>query len=102
MQATQDRLGNDTVILGNSIPRGSLLWQIQGSIRDPRPQARVRTAPIVMLYPMFESSPQVLLIQRNQKVKALAADGAHQPFGKRIGLSPQLHRMETMKHDVSE
>jgi hypothetical protein len=65
MQATQDRLGNDTVILGNAIPRGCLLRQTPGRIRDPRPQASVRTAPIVMVYPLFEGSPQVLLVQRN-------------------------------------
>jgi len=77
MQATQDRLGNDTVILGNSIPRGCLLWQISGRIRDPRTQARVRTALIVMVYPLFESSPQMFLVQRNQKVEAFAPDAAH-------------------------
>jgi hypothetical protein len=32
---------------------------------------------MVMAYPLFESSPQVLLVQRNQKVKAFAPDAAH-------------------------
>ena len=77
MQTAQDWLGNETVILGNAIPRECRLWQIQGRIRDPRPQAGVRTAPIVMVYPLFESSLQVLLVQRNQKIKAFAPDAAH-------------------------
>jgi hypothetical protein len=77
MQATQDRLYKDTVILGECDTARCLLWRTPRRIRDSRPQARVRTAPIAMVYPLFESSPQVLLVQRNQKVEAFTPDAAH-------------------------
>jgi len=42
-----------------------------------------------MVYPELESSPQVPLVQRDQEVKAIAPDAAHEPFtvGIRLGRS---------------
>lgn len=42
------------------------------------------------------------LSQHDHVIQTFAPDGTHQPFRKRIGLSRQLHRMETVRHDVFE
>jgi hypothetical protein len=57
---------------------------------------------IGMSHPLFENSPQVALIERNQEIQTLAAHASHQAFAESIRLGRQLHRMEAVTHDVFE
>ena len=50
----------------------------------------------------FKSAPQRRFVEHDEVVQTFPSDGSDQALHIGIGLSPQLHRMETMKHDVSE
>src|SRR6516165_9029134 len=57
---------------------------------------------IVMSHPLFENSPQVALIERNQEIQTLAPHASHQAFAESIRLgrsegrfqNAQAHRLQ--------
>ena len=59
-------------------------------------------APVVVCDPLLEKAPQVPLVERDQKIKAFAANRADQSLTERVGMSVQLRRMAMLKLDVSE
>ena len=46
----------------------------------------MRATAIVMRNPLLENSPQVFLINRNQEIQTLAADGSDQAFAESVRL----------------
>jgi hypothetical protein len=83
MQATKNRPHSHNATVGPLVsPRGPCDWD-NGFLSvgwNPRTEAHVRSAMVVMLHPFLQHHPQVLLIQRNQEVQTLAAKRSHQPF----------------------
>jgi hypothetical protein len=49
-----------------------------------------------MAYGLIDDSPEVPIVNADEVVEALAADGADQPFAEGIGLSRQLRPMRTV------
>jgi hypothetical protein len=93
MQPAKNRSCPDFTILWQSVPTprfhpldGSLLIVIRTIRRDPWPQAHVRSALVVMAYPLSQHRSQMTFTERNQEVQTLAPDRSHQPFAVGVGL----------------
>jgi hypothetical protein len=54
--------------------------QVRGWLRDVWPQGRVETAVVVMLYPRFQDTPQMVFGQRNHKVQTFPPQRAQKPL----------------------
>ena len=53
MQPTKNRLGNHSLIIRKNMSRSFDCRQNGGSIGNPRSQARMRSAPVVMVFPLL-------------------------------------------------
>jgi hypothetical protein len=84
------------------MPGGSLLYRFPRGIWYTWSQTRMRSTLIVVADPLFEQTPQVPLVNRDQEVQAFAANCTDQSLTERVGMSVQLRRMAMLKFDVSE
>ncbi len=53
------------------------------------------TATVVMGHELAHDPSQMLFVDRNQEVEALATNRSDQPFTERVGMHNQLHPMST-------
>jgi siroheme synthase len=65
-------------------------------IRKTRPQARMRTALIIMGLPFLQNSSQMTLADRDQKIETFPAYTANQPFAIRIRLGRTKRRFQDL------
>jgi hypothetical protein len=71
-------------------------------IGNARSEAGMWPAPVIMRDPLFEKTPQVPLVERDQEVQAFAANCTDHSLTKSVGMSIQLRRMAMLRFDVSE
>jgi len=74
VQTAQDGLGQNPLIVRNSVPRDPLHRDRNRLVWYSRPQAGVRSAPVVMSHPLLKNSLQVSLVERNQEIQTLPPD----------------------------
>jgi hypothetical protein len=51
-----------------------------------------------MRHPLDQYAPEMLLVQWDHEIQALAAQGADHPFRERVGVSCRLHRQRAVSH----
>jgi hypothetical protein len=96
MESTQDRLGHNLLINRNAVSAQSGPLLAGPQVGDAWSETRMWPAPIVVCDPLFEKAPQVYLVERNQKIEAFAANRTDQSLTERVGLSHQLHVLQTV------
>jgi hypothetical protein len=62
----------------------------------------MRTVLMMVTNVLGEQSLQMAFLQRNNVVQEVSPTASHPPLRDAIGMSVQLHRMATLKFDVSE
>jgi hypothetical protein len=92
MQAAESRVRNNTTpsCRADSATRCFLI------------QSEVGAVLVIIADVLGKKSLQVVLVQSDNVVEHIPAAASDPALGNPVGLSRQLHRMETMKHDVSE
>ena len=76
-------------------------WSCVGN-RSTFPFPWVRTFGVIMLAEVCQGTTQRGFAEQNELGKTFALDRAYPPLRKRIGVSPQMRGMATLKVDVSE
>jgi hypothetical protein len=59
--------------------------QVRRWLRDTCPQGHMRTPFLVVLNPLFQETPQVVLGERDQKIQAVTPQPAQEPLAKGLG-----------------
>ena len=52
----------------------------------------MRATAMVVIHPLVQNPSEVMLVERDEPVQTLPADGPDEPFTKRVGVSCRLHR----------
>lgn len=85
VEAAEDRAGDPAcsrrqlVACGMRRHRQAVWW-----IRQPRPEARVGPAAVVVVHPLAEDQPEVALVERDEPVEAPAAQGPDESLAVRV------------------
>jgi hypothetical protein len=86
----------------NVVSTGFALLEAGPRIRNARSEAGMWSAPVIMRDPLFEKTPQMPFIHRDQEVQTFAANCTDHSLTKSVVMSVQLRRIVMLRFDVSE